>query len=67
LSAFPELTTTFDKVLSASQIGVLIKPDKDRTIHRIEGHSRRLVASLDVKLMTKDQDLKLPTRPATGQ
>jgi hypothetical protein len=43
-----------------------IEPNKDQAIHGTEGQSLRLVASLDVKLMTKDQDLSFQTRPATG-
>src|SRR5215469_579236 len=34
-----------------------IQPDKDQAIHGTEGHSLRHMPSLDVKLMTKDQDL----------
>jgi hypothetical protein len=43
------------------QIGVLTQPNKDQTIHRTEDHT--LVASLDVKLMTKDQELSFPRGP----
>ena len=34
-----------------------IRPNKDQAIHGTEGHSLRYMPSLDVKLMTKDQDL----------
>src|SRR5215471_11513515 len=34
-----------------------IQPNKDQAIHGTEGHSLRHMPSLDVKLMTKDQDL----------
>jgi len=40
-------------------------PTKIRAIHSAEGQSLRLVASLDVELMTKDQDLSFQTRLAT--
>ena len=50
-----------------------IQPNKDQAINGTEGQSLRLVPSLDVKLMTKDQDLSFqrdartiipaPTRP----
>ena len=34
-----------------------IQPNKDQAIHGTEGHSLRQMPSLDVKLMTKNQDL----------
>ena len=34
-----------------------IQPNKDQAIHRPEGQSLRQMPALDVKLMTKDQDL----------
>src|SRR5262249_35744652 len=34
-----------------------IQTNKDQAIHGAEGHSLRHMSSLDVKLMTKDQDL----------
>jgi hypothetical protein len=42
-----------------------IQPNKDQALHDTEGQSLRLVPSLDVKLMTKDQDLSFQRDPAT--
>jgi hypothetical protein len=44
-----------------------IPPNKDQAIHGAEGQSLRLVASLDVKLMTKDQDLGVERDPRPEQ
>ena len=43
-----------------------IQPNKDQAIHRTEGQSLRQMPALDVKLITKDQDLSFPTTPATA-
>jgi hypothetical protein len=44
-----------------------IQPNKDQAIHGIEGQSLRQVPSLDVKLMTKDQDLGFQRDPRPEQ
>jgi hypothetical protein len=44
-----------------------IQPNKDQAIYGTEGQSLRLVASLDVKLMTKDQDPSLQRDPRPEQ
>ncbi|OKO66807.1 hypothetical protein AC630_41300 [Bradyrhizobium sp. AS23.2] len=44
-----------------------IQPNKDQAIHGTEGHSRRHMPSLDVKLMTKDQDLSFQRDPRPEQ
>jgi hypothetical protein len=44
-----------------------IQPNKDQAIHGTEGQSLRLVPSLDVKLMTKDQDLSFQRDPRPEQ
>jgi hypothetical protein len=44
-----------------------IQPNKDHAMHRTDGQSLRLVASLDVKLMTKDQDLSFQRDPLSEQ
>jgi hypothetical protein len=41
----------------------MIQPSKDQAIHGTEGQSLRQMPSLDVKLMTKDQDLSLQRGP----
>jgi hypothetical protein len=40
-----------------------IQPSKDQAIHGTEGQSLRQMPSLDVKLMTKDQDLSFQRGP----
>jgi hypothetical protein len=42
-------------------------PTKDQAIHGTEGHSLRHMPSLDVKLMTKNQDLSLQQDPRAEQ
>src|SRR5882762_6914615 len=44
-----------------------IQPNKDQAIHGTEGHSLRHMPSLDVKLMTKDQDLSFQRNPRPKQ
>src|SRR6266481_5480599 len=44
-----------------------IQPNKDQAIHGTEGHSLRHMPSLDVKLMTKDQDLSFQRDPRPEQ
>src|SRR5215831_2056313 len=44
-----------------------IQPNKDQAIHRTEGHSLRHMPSLDVKLMTKNQDLSFQRHPRPEQ
>ena len=44
-----------------------IQPNKDQAIHGIEGQSLRKVPPLDVKLMTKDQDLSFQRDPRPEQ
>src|SRR6202035_58530 len=40
-----------------------IQPNRDQAIHCTEGQSLRLMPSLNVKLMTKDQDLTFHRGP----
>jgi pimeloyl-ACP methyl ester carboxylesterase len=40
-----------------------IQPNKDQAIHGTEGHSLRHRPAMDVKLMTKDQDLRFQRDP----
>ena len=40
-----------------------IQPTKDQAIHGTEGHSFGHMPALDVKLMTKNQDLSLQLEP----
>src|SRR6516162_2707271 len=40
-----------------------IQPNKDQAIHGTEGHSLRHMPLLDVKLMTKNQDLSFQRHP----
>jgi hypothetical protein len=42
-------------------------PNKDQAIHGTEGHSLRHMPALDVKLMTKDQDLRFQRDPRPEQ
>ena len=44
-----------------------IQPNKDQAIRGTEGHFLRHMPSLDVKLMTKDQDLSLQRDPRPEQ
>src|SRR6476660_2404385 len=44
-----------------------IQPNKDQAIHRTEGQSLRQIPALDVKLMTKDQDLSFQRDPRPEQ
>src|SRR6266850_5413730 len=44
-----------------------IQPNKDQAIHRTEGQSLRQMPALDVKLMTKDQDLSFQRDPRPEQ
>src|SRR4029077_19431883 len=44
-----------------------IQPNKDQAIHRPEGQSLRQMPALDVKLMTKDQDLGFQRDPRPEQ
>jgi len=44
-----------------------IQPNKDQAIHRTEGQSLRQMPALDVKLITKDQDLSFQGDPRPEQ
>ncbi|WJR75922.1 hypothetical protein [Bradyrhizobium sp. NP1] len=44
-----------------------IQPNKDQAIHGTDGRSLRPVPSLDVKLMTKNQDLSFQRDPRPEQ
>jgi hypothetical protein len=44
-----------------------IQPNKDQAIHRTEGQSLRQMPALDVKLMTKDQNLSFQRDPRLEQ
>src|SRR5215469_6514760 len=44
-----------------------IQPNKNQAIHVTEGHSLRHMPSLDVKLMTKNQDLSFQRHPGPEQ
>ncbi|MGY3639549.1 hypothetical protein, partial [Bradyrhizobium sp. Lot33] len=44
-----------------------IQPNKNQAIYGTEGHSLRHMPSLDVKLMTKDQDLSFQRDPRPEQ
>ena len=44
-----------------------IQPSKDQAIHGTEGQSLRQMPALDVKLMTKDQDLSFQRGPGPEQ
>jgi hypothetical protein len=44
-----------------------IQPNKDQAIHGTKGHSLRQLPSLNVKLMTKDQDLSFQRDPRPEQ
>jgi hypothetical protein len=44
-----------------------IQPNKDQAIHGTEGQSLRQMPALDVKLMTKDQDLSFQRGPRSDQ
>src|SRR5258705_10030620 len=44
-----------------------IQPNKDQAIHRAEGQSLRQMPALEVKLITKDQDLSFQRDPRPEQ
>jgi hypothetical protein len=44
-----------------------IQPDKDQAIHGNEGHSLRYMPSVDVKLVTKNQNLSFQLDPRPEQ
>jgi hypothetical protein len=57
----------FTIVSALTVVGAAIQPNKDQAIHGTESQSLWQMPSLDVKLMTKDQDLSLQRGPRLEQ
>jgi hypothetical protein len=59
----------FDFVLElpSLQTSPRVQPNKDQVIHGTESQSLRLLPSLDVKLIPKDQDLSFQRDPRPDQ